>query len=692
MDNTNESMLDVFLFETNDLLEHLDEILIECEKSGSFDKDSINEIFRIMHTIKGSSAMMEFNSLTVISHKSEDLFAFVRENGIKQEYIEELFDLMFRCGDFLKAEVGKVQSGEPLTTDIGTFEKEINDFLKKISSGKTEQVKKINKKPAESGSASAAQSAAPNLSADPNADIIQKELENGYPCVVKVFFDEEAQMENLRAFMLVNNIRDACDDFKYYPEDIETNSSTVNEIMKNGFLIFTKDKGRLDKAVSAIKNFTYTKDYTIIRQEAPASKESPKKQPSNKAVPPQLKAVPAAAATHTPVKQSLINVNLTKLDSLMDLMGEIVITESMVTSNPALQQAGLDDNFTKASRQLRKLTDELQEIVMSIRMVPISTVFQKMNRIIRDMSRNLDKKVQLVLIGEETEVDKTIVDSISDPIMHLVRNAMDHGIETKEERAKTSKPAVGTVTLAAQNTGGEILITVSDDGAGINRKAVLEKAKKKGLLTKPEEDYTDKEVYQFLLMPGFSTNEVVTEYSGRGVGMDVVKQNVEKIGGDVSIDSTIGQGTKIVFKIPLTLAIVNGMKISVGNTMFTIPIKNILQSFKVPEDSVMFDTDMHEIIMVRDKYYPVVRLHKIYNIKTDVTDISKGIVILVGTHENSYCIFADSLLGEQQVVVKPLPAYINQFKVRKTGIDGCAILGDGNISLILSVQNVYNNA
>lgn len=689
MDNTNESMLDVFLFETNDLLEHLDEILIECEKNGSFDKDSINEIFRIMHTIKGSSAMMEFNSLTVISHKSEDLFAFVRENGIKQEYIEDLFDLMFRCSDFLKAEVGKVQSGEPLTTDIGTFEKEINDFLKKISSGKTSQAKNGN----EASPAPAAEPPAPSLNADPNADVLQKKLEEGYPCAVKVFFDEEAQMENLRAFMLVNNIQDACDDFKYHPEDIETNSSTVNEIMKNGFLIFTKDKATLDKVIAVIKSFTYTKDYTVIRQEAPASDAGKEKQPSGKgAGSPQLKAVPAAAKTHAPVKQSLINVNLKKLDSLMDLMGEIVITESMVTSNPALQQAGLDNNFTKASRQLRKLTDELQEIVMSIRMVPISTVFQKMNRIVRDMSRKLDKKVQLVLVGEETEVDKTIVDSISDPIMHLVRNAMDHGIETKEERAKTSKSEVGTVTLSAQNTGGEILITVSDDGSGINKKAVLDKAKKKNLLTKPEEDYADKEIYQFLLMPGFSTNEVVTEYSGRGVGMDVVKQNVEKIGGDVSIDSTPGAGTKIVFKIPLSLAIVNGMKISVGDTMFTIPIKNILQSFKVPEGSVMFDTDMHEIIMVRDKYYPVIRLHKIYNIKTDVTDISKGIVILVGTHDNSYCIFADALLGEQQVVVKPLPAYINQFKVRKTGIDGCAILGDGNISLILSVQNVYNNA
>lgn len=248
------------------------------------------------------------------------------------------------------------------------------------------------------------------------------------------------------------------------------------------------------------------------------------------------------------------------------------------------------------------------------------------------------------------------------------------------------------MTLAAQNTGGEILITVTDDGSGIDRTAVLNKARQKGLLNRPDEEYTDKEIYQFLLMPGFSTNDKVTEYSGRGVGMDVVKANVENIGGDVSIDSTPGKGMKTTFKIPLTLAIVNGMKISVGNTMFTIPIKNILQSFKAADDSIMYDTDMHEIIMVRDQYYPVVRLNQVYHIDTKVEDISSGIMILVGTHENSFCIFADALLGEQQVVVKPLPTYLNQFHVRKSGIDGCAILGDGSISLILNVQNLYSNS
>ena len=679
MENGNESMLDVYLFETNDLLEHLDDILIESEKSKSLDQDSINEIFRIMHTIKGSSAMMQFNSLAVVSHKMEDLFAFVREKGISAGDLEGLFDLMFRSGDFLRAEVKKVQEGQSLTTNIGTLEQEINDFLKKIS--------KDTAAAAAEPVQETAQAAAPKGDAPVSgneAALLEEESERGFPFAVRVSFDEDAQMENLRAFMLVNSLQNSCDEFEYSPSEIETDKGTAARIQKDGFYLFFRQAQARDQAIPAIEAFTYTKTYAVLKETQENQRASSSTEQGAGGV------QKAAQQSHTPVKQSLINVNLSKLDNLMDLMGEIVITESMVTSTPALQQVGLDNNFTKASRQLRKLTDELQEIVMSIRMVPVSTVFQKMNRIVRDMSKKLDKDVQLVLVGEETEVDKTIVDSISDPIMHLVRNGMDHGIETKEERAKTNKPKTGTITLSAQNTGGEILITVSDDGAGIDRQAVLSKAQKKGLLTKPADEYADEEVNQFILMPGFSTNDVVTEFSGRGVGMDVVKENVEKIGGEVTVESTPGQGTKVVFKIPLTLAIVNGMKISVGDTMFTIPIKNILQSFKAKEENIMYDTDMHEIIMVRDRYYPVVRLHKIYHLETEVTDIDSGIMILVGTHDNSFCVFADALLGEQQVVVKPLPVYLNQFRVKKDGIDGCAILGDGSISLILNVQNVYN--
>lgn len=700
MDNNMESMLDVYLFEANDLLEHLDEILLNCEKQNFFDTDSINEIFRIMHTIKGSSAMMQFASLTTISHKVEDLFFYVRDKGIDAKYNSELFDLMFKSSDFIKAEVEKVQNNEPLTTDIDTFEEEINSFLKKISGTSSEstvaapasaapQQQSAAVQPAETKAAPVMQSMQADIINDEQLAFVKEAEGKGFSFSVKVLFDEEAQMENLRAFMLVNSLSEIGIDTEYFPKDIQSNTESGNEIIKNGFIIAFKDQNSLDNAVKLIEHFIYAKNYTILSQQNNAQQAvQDEKQESSAQAGNSPAAVPQS---HQVVKQNLINVNLAKLDNLMDLMGEIVITESMVTSAPGLEQAGIDNNFNKASRQLRKLTDELQQIVMSIRMVPIAGVFQKMNRIVRDMSKKLDKDVDLVLIGEETEVDKTIVDSIADPLMHLVRNGMDHGIETKEERAKTNKPAKGTITLSAQNTGGEILVTVQDDGVGINREGVLRKAKKQGMLTKPENEYTNKEVYNFLLMPGFSTNEVVTEYSGRGVGMDVVKKNVEKIGGEVSLNSEPGKGTKIVFKIPLTLAILNGMKISVGNTMFTVPINNIKQSFKVTKDNVIYDTDKREIVIVRNEYYPVIRLHEVYNIPTEITDISNGIVLLVETHEDTYCIFADALLGEHQVVVKPIPKILNKYKLKESGISGCAILGDGSISLILDAQNLYNN-
>ena len=678
MDNTMDSMLDVYLFEAKDLLEHLDGILINCERESHFDSDSINEIFRIMHTIKGSSAMMQFNSLATISHKIEDLFYYVRESGMDAQFNEGLFDLVFRSSDFLKEEIAKVESNEPLNTDIGTFEQEINEFLKKISQKMTE-----SSQSEESDTVEAVAVMQEEVKTSPSSD------DGEYPYAIRVNFDDEARMENLRAFMLINVITETYRDITYTPDDIQTNPDSAEEIIQNGFIISFKNAEERQDALKIIENFMYTKNYTVLATPAvPQAEAKTVKQVSKKK---QESKIETVAATHTTVKQNLINVNLSKLDNLMDLMGEIVITESMVTSTPGEQNMGIDNNFSKASRQLRKLTDELQEIVMSIRMVPISGTFQKMNRIVRDMGKNLDKDVRLVLVGEDTEVDKTIIDNIGDPLMHLVRNSMDHGIETKEQRALSGKPATGTITLSAHNTGGEILITVEDDGKGIDQEAVLKKAKAQGLLKKNEEDYTAREIYGFLLMPGFSTNEVVTEYSGRGVGMDVVKKNVEKVGGDVSIDSELGKGTKTVFKIPLSLAIVNGMKVSVGETVFTIPINNIRQSFKVKKEDIVHDTDDNEIVTVRNQYFPVIRLHGVFGIPTDITEIDNGIVILVETHENSYCLFADALLGEQQVVVKPMPTYLNKYDIKKTGISGCAILGDGSISLILDIVNLYQN-
>ena len=409
---------------------------------------------------------------------------------------------------------------------------------------------------------------------------------------------------------------------------------------------------------------------------------------------PAAQKTPQASAPHNnaPVKQSLISVNLSKLDSLVAIVGEIVITESMVTSSPDLQNLKLD-NFMKSARQLRKLTDDLQDIAMSLRMVPVSGTFQKMNRIVRDMKKKLNKDVRLTIIGENTEVDKTIVDSIGDPIMHIVRNSMDHGVESNvEDRIAAGKDPQAEIILSATHTGSEVIITIEDDGQGMDTDKILAKAERNGILTKPASEYSKKEILSLLMLPGFSTNEEVTEFSGRGVGMDVVKKNVEAVGGTISITSEVGKGSCTTLKIPLTMAITDGMEISVGKSMFTIPIANIRQSLKTKKEDIILDASGNEIVKCLDEFYPVIRLHQLYNIETEITNIEDGILIWVETADKSYCLFVDELLGEQQVVVKPLPAFVNNFNIQKLGMAGCTLLGDGSISIILDISKLYTAA
>lgn len=360
-----------------------------------------------------------------------------------------------------------------------------------------------------------------------------------------------------------------------------------------------------------------------------------------------------------------------------------MIAEAMVTQNPDLKGLELN-NFEKAARQLRKITSELQDTVMSVRMVPLAGTFQKMNRTVRDMCKKLNKEVQLLLIGQETEVDKNIIEHISDPLMHLIRNSIDHGIEMPDEREAQRKPRLGTITLEAKNVGGDVLIIIRDDGEGFNKDRILAKAREKGLIQGSEEEVTDKEIYNLVFLPGFSTNENVTEFSGRGVGMDVVVKNIEAVGGAIAADSVPGKGTTITLKIPLTLAIIDGMNIKVGDARYTIPTTAIKESFRPKMTEVIVDPDNNEMMMVRGQCFPILRLHDIYHVQTEVTHFTEGIIIMVEQDNKTLCIFADELIGQQQVVVKALPMYIrNTKKVR--GLAGCTLLGDGSISLILDI-------
>ncbi|WP_312643829.1 chemotaxis protein CheA [Hydrogenoanaerobacterium sp.] len=669
IDVSMEPMLEMFIYESNTLLEQLDEILLESEKADSLSSENIDEIFRIMHTIKGSSAMMGLEAVSTLTHRIEDLFYLIRENPNEIKAHQEVFDIVFQASDYLKAEIELIQNDDYTETD---FSELLNRLKKLVALMKTDEAHE------------------PDSTVSTAAPVAVSDETTGDEQQVRVFFEDDCQMENIRAFMLVSQITELCSSITTVPAHPESDSNLSAEIAKNGFIIRFVPAAPLDEIYTVLENSLNIKSYENIaaeRKNAVNSRKGAGTAASN-ADSPSESSAPSSQASSKTGKQSLISVNQSKLDQLMDIVGEIVIAESMVTGNADLKGLQLD-GFYKATRQLRKLTDELQDIVMSIRMVPLSGVFQKMNRIVRDMSKKLNKLVDLETLGGETEVDKTIIDSITDPFMHMIRNSMDHAIESPEERKALGKPETGKVTMAAQNVGGEIVITISDDGKGLRTEQLLKKARQNGILTKPENEYTEKEIFSLIMVPGFSTNEAVTEFSGRGVGMDVVRKNIEKVGGSISVDSKKDAGTIFTIKIPLTLAIVDGMMISVGDTVFTLPIISIKQSFKISDEhKIIYGTDGCEIIMVRGQCYPIIRLHNIYGVETEKTALSDGIAILIENEHKVACLFADELIGEQQVVVKPFPSLLNRHNLKDKGMAGCTILGDGSISLILDAHNL----
>lgn len=675
-----EPMLEMYKFETNQLLEQLEQLIINSEKSNCYSQEAINEIFRIMHTIKGSSAMMLFNGISTLAHSIEDLFFYLRESKPENVDYIKLSDLVLSCTDFIKEELSKIERGIEPDGNPDESVNIIKAYLSELkgdggSNAIHENIGEKNQKDADKK-----QKYFITHSLSDNSE------KTPYKAVI--YFEEGCEMENIRAFSVMHSLKNFVQDIKSEPEDIIENEESTQFIRENGF----KMQFYSDRAYEEIENllnetlFLKKLELEVVDKtdEANTNKKKPvidlESDRPNMAEAIRPEKEKEKEQSNKSLLQNFISVNVNKLDKLMDLVGELVISEAMVTSNPDLKGLNLE-NFNKAASQLKKITGELQDIVMSIRMVPLSATFHKMNRVVRDMCKKLDKDVELEILGEATEVDKNIIENISDPLMHLIRNALDHGIETREERIKKGKSHKGKITLEARNEGGEVIIIVKDDGRGLNREKILQKALDHGLIQDTGREISDREIFSMIFLPGFSTKENVTEFSGRGVGMDVVSNNIEKIGGVVNVDSIVGEGTTMTIRIPLTLAIIDGMNIRVSNSTYTIPITSIKESFRVKEDELITDPDGNEMIMVRGDCYPIVRIHKLFNIKDSVSNINEGITIMVESEMNTVCLFADELLGEQQVVVKALPQYIKKVN----GIAGCTLLGEGTISLILDI-------
>lgn len=670
-DVINESLIEMYIYETEENIEQIEREILLSEKTDSYSIETLNEIFRLIHTIKGSSTMMNFHHISFLAHSLEDLFFFIRENQTVQVDPVEVNDLVFSGIDFIREELKKLKNGREADGNSEKLTAEIRGFLEKLKNSHVPAVNKINKE---------------EQTVPAKFEISHGQNENAYEngplkfYKARIFFKEGSGMENIRAYGVIHHLREHVNEIWHFPKNIVEDHETAEIIKEKGFMIYMKTGHSADELRNLLSRTVFLESMEV--EELHDEREITNLFSLNG----EKNSKDAGKAPQQSGK-AVISVSMSRLDQLLDLVGEMVIAEAMVTQNPEIKKLELE-SFENAARRLHRITLELQDLVMSIRMVPIAGTFQKMQRIVRDMSKKLGKDVRLEIIGEETEVDKNIVDHISDPLMHLVRNAVDHGIEdSPAERIMKNKPETGTITLEAKNAGNDVCISVKDDGRGLNKDKILKKALEKGLLSKPPEEMTTNEIYQLIFKPGFSTNDEITEFSGRGVGLDVVLKNIETICGNVSIDSKEGEGTVVTLKIPLTLAIIEGMNVLVGDNRYTIPVSAIKESFKAETHEYFRDPAGNEMIWVRGKLYPIIRLHECFSVGEGTADIHQGILIVVEEEQQAACLLADRLIGRQDVVVKPLPVYLKNTGNTK-GISGCTLLGDGSISLILDVAGL----
>lgn len=714
-----QGMLDIYLFENGQLLERLQEIVLEQKDEECFDDDSINEIFRTMHTIKGSSGVMMFDEITKISHKLEDVFYYLRESKPKNVPHLELVEHVLQVADFITEEMEKIQNGETADGDASQIVASIDEFLTAIKNSDGEKDKNIKE----------------NVHEEPEQFYIAPMARNAsHFFKIYLTFHSDVQLANVHAYKIVYSLKEIAEDLLHYPEDIISDEGSAEEILDNGFKILLQTQSSESDLRELIQEGYELKKVDIyecgarefqqgfdsfgseiridlessveeiqakaengVWEMAPDANTEVAKKPVKDTIAPGDFVIESKEpgkgkklAKDKPKKQekaAFISVDVHKMDMLMDLIGELVIAESVVLQNQDLKVPGLKlDNFNKAAGQMTKIATDLQNVIMSMRMVPLTNTFQKMNRIVFDVSRKLGKDIEFEMIGENTEVDKNIIEHISDPLMHLVRNAVDHGIETEEERKASGKTEKGKITLWAKTESGKVLIGVQDNGKGLNRDKILAKARKQGLLdyAKSDNAYTDKEVYQFITLPGFSTNEKVTEYSGRGVGMDVVVSNLQAIGGSLEIESTPGQGSLMNLKIPLTLAIIDGIVMEVGESSFVIETGVVKEFIGVKEKVTFNNPSGEEYVMIRGECYPVLRIGDRYQINGYDPNKEEGMLVLVEVDSKSICLFVDRLVGKQEIVVKPIPDYIKKVQ----GLTGCTQLGDGSIALILDATGL----
>ncbi len=705
--------LEIFIDETKEHLQSLNEQLLVLEKEPE-NADTINEIFRAAHSLKGMAGTMGYKIMQELTHKWEDVFSEVR-NG-KMKVTPDLVDVLFKGLDKLETILDNIinagNEGDDKCEDI------ISQLIGFVQNGgaaapaaeapAAPKKKAAGKAAAAEAPAAAAVEAAPAGDAEKEkfrqfkyADFEQHAITNAIDegtnaFGITVYIQESCLLKAARAFMVFKKLEEMGTIAKSEPavQDIEDEKFDLDFSM----VFLTKENA--DRVKQAIMNVSevecayvspLTKEGVIAATVKDDNAPAAEAQSSAAAAPTETKAAAsqatAAASTGKPVVNRSVRVDIEKLDDLMNLVSELIIAKNGLVSLNAQQDETNHSAGNAIGPQieyLERITTNLHQSVMKVRMVPLESVFNRFPRMIRDVSKSLNKKINLVISGEETELDRTVIDEIGDPLTHLLRNAADHGIESAEERAKTNKPEVGTINLNAYQEGNNVVIEVKDDGKGIDVEKVKRKAIEKGTITKEQSEVmTDKEIIDLLFKPSFSTAEKVSELSGRGVGLDVVKTNIEKLGGDVEVRTVLGGGSNFIVRLPLTLAIIQSLMVEIGTEKYAIPLGSIQTIEDIPVSDIKY-VQSKEVIHLRGSVIPIIRLNQILDIESTKGADENLTVVIVSKGDKLAGFVVDNLIGQQEIVIKSIGKYIDSPKM----ISGATILGDGEVALILDVNTL----
>lgn len=665
--------LQTFVAESMDFLDEAEPILLGIAEEGTTGApeefaEKMNVVFRLFHTIKGNAQAFELNNMASLAHHAENMLSAIRSGGLVLGNHEA--DLLCRVADLLRSILTTAPNGD------GEFAEQVNALVAELEAGSPKPEK-----------------ATPAVAQFDDGICWVQEPPSEATALKAVVASTEMQT------MFVNEACEALDTVErallagLTEEDTEARSNHVVEAFRAmhslkgncGFMGYAELGDTchdVENVLEALKTATPAKAFRAQAHLVLEAVDTIRKSVRRETKAPAKASAPTPKSPVQKIARHDVRVDLRKLDSLVDLVGELVVAEAMVTGSPTLKSID-DERFDRAVHQLRRVILELQDVTMSVRMVPVSQAFQKMVRIVHDVCTKTGKKARLEIRGEETEVDRTLVEHISDPLVHAIRNAIDHGIEPPEERIRKGKDETGLVVLEAGSESGEVWIRISDDGQGLNAQKILKKAVERGIV-REDAALSEQQIYELIFEPGFSTAEKLTDVSGRGVGMDVVRKNIADLKGRVKLQSRPGQGMTVSFHIPLTLAVLDGMLVSVGPNKYTIPLLAIQESYRPVENQLTMGPDGSEYIRIREELLPVVRLHRLFGLKPESERLTDGICIIVDAQDRKMAFFVDTVLGQQQTVIKALPS---QFMRSKT-VSGCTILGTGEVSLIVDIAGI----